>query len=120
MIYYIPIHIDNIDNVISAEGISPAEDYALRGYGYSRFKALKGFPSNNVVCLYSQIPYVDDETVGNDQICYVEIDEKFVEKGAVVVPFNEGVAVADTVDLLPWNCRFLFPTEEALYQAVMV
>ena len=120
MKYYIPIHLDNIDNVISAEGISPAVDYAVRGYGYSRFKALKGFSSNNVICLYSHIPYVDDDTVGKDQICYIEIDDKYVNKETDVVFFDGGLAVAAIVDLLPWNCRFLFPTEEALYQAVMV
>lgn len=120
MIYYIPIHIENIDNVISAEGISPAEDYVVRGYGYSRYKVLKGIPSDKVVCLYSHIPYVDDDTVGKDQICYVEIDDKCVKKETDVVSFDGGVAVVGTVDLLPWNCRFLFPTEETLYQAVMV
>ena len=118
--YYIPIHIDNIDNVISAEGISPAEDYQVRGYGYSCFKSLKDVPSSKVVCLYNYIPIIDGATVEKEQICYIEIDETYVKNQNGVAHFDGGVCVSGTIDLLPWNCRFLFPTEETLYQAVMV
>lgn len=120
MNYYIPIHIDNIDNVISAESISPADDYVTRGYGYSRFKTLKELSSGKEVILFNHILSVEKSTDGNEQICYIEVEERYVKKDSGIVLFDGGMAVAGSVDLYPWNCRFLFLTEEALYQAVVI
>ncbi|MBO7415510.1 MAG: hypothetical protein J6U22_02935 [Bacteroidaceae bacterium] len=120
MKYYIPIHRDNIDNVITAEAISPADYYVVRGYGYSSFKTLKGIPSNQVVYLSNSLSLIKDDLISEEQICYIEIDDIYLRKDVDVYSIEGGIAVEGTVDLYPWSCRFLFLTEESLYQTVMI
>lgn len=120
MNYYIPIHRDNIDNVITLEGIAPMSYYPARGFGYGYFKALKGVPCNNAIVLYDKIPKLEGLSAdGEDMVVYIEMDSRFLLNYSST-KINEGIAITDTISLYPWNCRFLFQSEEALRQAVIM
>lgn len=120
MNYYIPIHRDNIDNVITLEGIAPMSYYPARGFGYGYFKALKDVPCNNAIILFDKIPKIDDLSAGGvDMVVYIEIESRFLENYPSTAT-KEGIAITDTISLYPWNCRFLFQSEEALRQAVIM
>lgn len=121
MKYYIPIHRDNVDNITSAEGVSPMDFYLDRKFGYHYFKPLEEVPSDRELFLFKRIPWVS--TVGEkseDVVVYIEFDDdKQLEKLATS-PFNDGIRVAESITLYPWNCKFLFQTEEAMRLSVVM
>ena len=51
MKYYIPIHRDSIDNITSAESVSPMDYYQGRGFGYHYFTPLNEVPSSKELFL---------------------------------------------------------------------
>lgn len=119
MKYYIPIHCSNIDNVISSERIAPADYYRLCGYGYSYFKALNEVPCQRSICLLNSMAKVEAGEEQTEEIVYIELDEREVRAYASY-PFSDGICVMETIALYPWNCRFLFMSEEAQRQAVIL
>lgn len=118
MKYYIPIHRDNVDNVITAESIAPADVYPQRGYGYSYFKILKEVPSRRSVSLFER-PLAVSDVDEVELIVNIEIDSKHLEAYNKKT-FEGGVYVTEPIAFLPWNCRFLFTSEEALRQAMVI
>lgn len=118
MKYYIPIHRDNVDNVIIAECIAPADIYPHRGYGYNYFKMLKDVPSRRGVCLFERPLAVSDDNE-EELIAYIEIDSKHLEAYKKQV-FDGGLYVTEPIALYPWNCHFLFTSEEALRQVLVI
>lgn len=118
MKYYIPIHRDNIDNIITSECIAPMDYYPRRGYGYNYFKALKSVCNNHVLFLYDSVPEVN-EPGDEDVVSYIELDWQFI-KPCKTDSFEHGVIVSEPISLYPWNCRFLFQSEEALRQVVVM
>ena len=94
--------------------------YPVRGFGYSYFKALKDVPCNNAIVLYDKISQLEGlSTDVEDMVVYIEIDSRFLVNYSST-KINEGIAITDTISLYPWNCRFLFQSEEALRQAVIM
>ena len=121
MKYYIPLHRDNIDNVISAESLSPADYYPLRSFGYHYFKQLDEVPINRELFFFTRIPIIP--VIGEsaeDAVLFIEFDDDKQLKKFSRHPFNNGIRVGCTINLYPWNCRFIFQTEEALHQAVVM
>lgn len=120
MKYYIPIHIDNIDNVISAESVAPADTYPVRGFGYPYFISLGNYTFNKVVILFNHVPKVENASANKQSACYIEVDDSCICEGGTRIALKNAVAIADTISLYPWNSRFLFLNEVDLYQAVMM
>lgn len=121
MIYYIPIHIDNIDNVISSESLAPIEFYTDKTFGYHHYKPLKDIPNGKEVFLFKRCPRISDSNEGaDDNVAYIEINDDAQLAGLQTSPFNDGVRVLEPIAIYPWNCRFLFLTDEAMRQAVVM
>lgn len=118
MKYYIPLHRDNIDNVITAESIAPADYYSLRGYGYNYFKALKDITGRRWISLFES-PVKSNEYNIREEVVYVEMDGESLGHYNSR-PFEGGMQISEPIALLPWNCRFLFQSEESLRQAVIM
>lgn len=121
MRYYIPIHRDNVDNITSAEGLSPMDFYLDRKFGYHYFKPLEEVPSDRELFLFKRIPRVSIAgEKQEDVVVYIEFDDdKQLEKLATST-FNDGIRVAETITLYPWNCKLLFQTEEAMRLSVVM
>lgn len=120
MKYYIPILGNNIDNVLSSESISPTAYYKQRGYGYHSFQRLDVNDSEEGLDLYPSpiLPSnVDKEVLG--QLVYIEIDDDHQIDQLGSVRHGDKLTIRRPVNLYPWNSKFLFATEEALYQAVV-
>lgn len=121
MKYFIPIHRDSIDNITSAESLSPMDYYQNRGFGYHYFTPLSEVPSNKELFLFRRIPQITvSGERSEDVVIYIEIDDDKQLERLAQSPFNDGIRVAETIALYPWNCRALFQTEEAMRQAVMM
>lgn len=121
MVYYIPIHIDNIDNVISSESIAPIDFYPDKTFGYHHFKPLKDIPNGKEVYLFKRCPRIfdsDDEAV--DNVVYIELNAGEQLTEMQTSPFDDGVRVLEPIAIYPWNCRFLFLTDEAMRQAIVM
>ena len=120
MKYFIPIHRDNIDNVITAESLAPADYYSARAYGYRSFRVLKGFPSNTFICLFDNIVKIESEiNAEKDLIVYIEVEGKYINTKKAYT-FQGGLLVPGSIALYPWNCRFLFSNEESMRQATIL
>lgn len=121
MKYYIPIHRDSIDNITSAESVSPMDYYQGRGFGYHYFTPLNEVPSNKELFLFRRFPQISvSGERSEDVVIYIEIDDDKQIERLAQSPFNDGIRVAETIALYPWNCRIFFQTEEAMRQAVMM
>ena len=121
MKYYIPIHRDSIDNITSAESVSPMNFYQDRGFGYHYFTPLNEVPSNKELFLFRRFPQISvSGERPEDVVIYIEIDDDKQIESLSHSPFNDGIRVAETIALYPWNCRIFFQTEEAMRQAVMM
>lgn len=102
----------NIDNILSTECIAPLSFYNARNYGYNTFCRLDLIPFENVLILFSKIPYfeiMDDEHDSRPIVLEVDIDEKTTQ--LTHVSENDGVHVysLDSVlNLSPFNTRILF------------
>ena len=118
MKYYIPLHRDNVDNVITAESIAPADYYPLKGYGYNYFKALKDITGRRWTSLFER-PLKTIEDNNREEVVYVEIDGESIGHYNSR-SFEGGMQISKPIALLPWNCRFLFQSEESLRQAVIM
>lgn len=118
MKYYIPLHRDNIDNVITAESLAPADYYPLRDFGYNYFKALKDIMGRQWITLFER-PVKTDYGIDGDEVVYIEIDSQALgvyDKKAC----EGGLLISEPIALFPWFCRFLFQSEESLRQAVIM
>lgn len=121
MKYYIPIHRDNIDNITSAESLSPMDYYKDRGFGYHYFTPLNEVPSSKELFLFRRFPQITvSDEISEDVVIYIEIDDDKQLERLAHSPFNDGIRVAETIALYPWNCRVFYQTEEAMRQAVMM
>lgn len=121
MKYYIPIHRDNIDNITSAESLSPMDYYKERGFGYHYFTPLNEVPLSKELFLFRRFPQITvSDEISEDVVIYIEIDDDKQLERLAHSPFNDGIRVAETIALYPWNCRVFFQTEEAMRQAVMM
>ena len=120
MKYYIPILGNNIDNVLSSESISPMAYYKQRGYGYHSFQRLDVNDSEEELDLYLS-PYVPSNVNKEiqDELVYIEIDDDHQIAQLSCERRGDKLTTRKPVILYPWNSKFLFATEEALYQAVM-
>lgn len=121
MIYYIPIHIDNIDNVISSESLAPMDFYLDKTFGYHYYKPLKDITNGKEVFLFKWCPRIserNDEV--EDNVAYIELNDDAQLAGIQTNPFNDGVRVLEPIAIYPWNCRILFQTDEAIRQAVVM
>ena len=121
MKYYIPIHRDSIDNITSAESVSPMDYYQGRGFGYHYFTPLNEVPSNKELFLFRRFPQISvSGERSEDVVIYIEIDDDKQIERLAHSPFNDGIRVAETIALYPWNCKIFFQAEEAMRQAVMM
>lgn len=121
MVYYIPIHIDNIDNVISSESLAPIDFYPDKTFGYHHYKPLKDIPNGKELFLFKRCPRISDSNdEAEDNVAYIELNADAQLAGMLTSPFNDGVRVLEPIAIYPWNCRFLFLTEEAMRQAVVM
>lgn len=118
MKYYIPIHRDNIDNVIIAESIAPADYYPSRDYGYCYFKTLKDIPWRRWISLFENpVKMIGDYDM--DEVAFVEIDGQNLSTYAIK-SIDGGLLIDEPIALYPWSCRFLFQSDEALRQTVIL
>lgn len=121
MKYYIPIHRDNVDNVTSAECLSPMEYYQENKMGYHYFRALDEVPSYKELLLFKSVPKISvEDDITEDVVVYIEFEDEKQLEGLACTSFEEGVRVSGTIELYPWNCRFLFQSVEAAKQAIVM
>lgn len=121
MKYYIPIHRDNIDNVTSAECLSPMEYYQENRIGYHYFRALDEVPSYKELLLFKSVPKISvEDEITEDVVVYIEFDDDKQLERFACTSFEEGVRVPGTIELYPWNCRLLFQSVEAVKQTVVM
>ena len=81
MKYYIPIHRDSIDNIISAEGVSPMDYYQGRGFGYHYFTPLNEVPSSKELFLFRRFPQISvSGERSEDVVIYIEIDDEKLQQ----------------------------------------
>lgn len=121
MVYYIPIHIDNVDNVISSESLAPIDFYPDKTFGYHQFKPLQAISNSKELFLFKRCPRISDSNdEAEDNVVYIELNDDAQLAVTQTSPFNDGVRVLEPIAIYPWNCRFLFLTDEVMRQAVIM
>jgi len=59
---FIPVHINNFNNIFSTGSISPPAFYQRRSFGYSRYVNHYMSPFNNITLAYKFLPIDSDRT----------------------------------------------------------
>lgn len=102
----------NLDNITTSESISPFSFYANRKYGYNSFEKVSDHTDENNVVLFPDIPFFDIQD--SDRENYPMIIELDDDKQLGLSDDDKSIVkYGNTIIINPFNCRFLFFTDNA-------
>ncbi|MBQ9254767.1 MAG: hypothetical protein IJ180_08355 [Bacteroidales bacterium] len=110
---YIPTSSLNFNNILSSESISPKSFYIKRNFGTKRFELINENNIENCIILYEEfsnfdIPKSDREN--HPLTIEIAVNDNFIEK---LNKIKEGIyACTFTININPWNTRFIFFSEK--------
>ena len=109
---YIPTSSLNFNNILSSESISPKSFYIERNFGTKRFELINKNNIENCIILYEEfsnfdIPKSDREN--HPLTIEIAVNDNFIKK---LNKIKEGIyACTFTININPWNTRFIFFSE---------
>ncbi len=116
---YIATSTLNIDNILSTESISPISFYEQRDFGYKSFWPLSQTSFDNLIILFSEIPFfeINDLERENHPLVLQIDDEEQLQNCRTIGKFNkcEVFAFNNTIHINPTNCKILFFSKKAIF-----
>jgi len=81
---FIPVHINNFNNIFSTGSISPPAFYQRRSFGYSRYVNHYMSPFNNITLAYKFLPIDSDRTKPDFRdTFFIALSEKYLHNNQV-------------------------------------
>ncbi len=81
---FIPVHINNFNNIFSTGSISPPAFYQNRSFGYSRYVTHYMSPFNNITLAYKFLPIDTDRTKPDFRdTFFIALSEKYLRNNLV-------------------------------------
>ena len=109
---YIPTSSLNFNNILSSESISPKSFYIERNFGSKHFELINENNIENCIILYEEFSNFDiskSDRENHPLTIEIAVNDNFIEK---LNKIKEGIyACTFTININPWNTRFIFFSE---------